>query len=126
MKRIVLYVLLSSVLVGCKKNKIEVEENVVFETNASAAIINTASTFDLKVTIKSKIPSQGLKIAVTSIEEASGIAVVQPAPITIFTSTGNITLQNLPRQKWVSVTVNVSSIRTISNAASQTFKIIYK
>lgn len=111
---------------SCEKNEIEAEENIVFETNATSTIIHSGSSFDLKVTIKSKLPSTGLILEVNASDEASGTAIFQSGSLNVSTTTLNSLIQNLPRQKWVVVRVKVKSTKTTTNAAEQSFRIIYK
>ena len=111
---------------SCEKNETEVEENVVFETNATSTIIHSGSSFDLKVTIKSKLPSSGLILEVNATDEVSGATIFQSGALNVSTTTLNSMIQNLPRQKWVVVRVKVKSTKTTTNVAEQTFRIIYK
>jgi hypothetical protein len=125
-KKVFLFIFISLTVLACKKNKIEVEEKILFETNAASTNINSGSTFDLKITIKSKIPSNGLSIEVNASEENGGASIIQPGPISLVVSSANFMVQNLPRQKWVVVNVKVKSIRDPLNFAEQSFRIIYK
>lgn len=111
---------------SCEKNETEVEENVVFETNATSTIIHSGSSFDLKVTIKSKLPSSGLILEVNAADEVSGATIFQSGALNVSTTTLNSMIQNLPRQKWVVVRVKVKSTKTTTNVVEQTFRIIYK
>lgn len=127
MNRIALVAIIYVMLIGCKKNAVEVEENIAFDISAASTVINPASSFDIKITMKSKVPSWGLKAEVSASEDVGGAAVSpQPSPLTFMTSTTTVSVQNLPRQKWVTVQVKVSSTKSTTNSAVQSFKIIYK
>lgn len=103
------------------------EENIAFDLNTGATVNHTASNFDFQVTLRSKMPTKGIKIEVTASEEATGTAVTpQPSAINSSTSVTSASVQNLPRQKWVVTTVKVTSLSTGTNSATQTFKVIYK
>lgn len=127
MMKIKLFMILVFIgFVSCEKNEIEVEEKIVFETNATSTIIHSGSSFDLNVTIKSKLPSTGLIVEVNATDEASGAAVFQSGSLNVSSTTLNSLIQNLPRQKWVVVRVKVKSAKTTTNVSEQTFRIIYK
>lgn len=120
--------LLSLLLINsCTKSKIEVEDNVLFELSTGSAIINTTNTYDVKLTMKSKLPSSGVRVETSVTEETSGAAVTpQITASTLTTASTSLTIQNLPRQKWVIVQVKVSSIKNPTNNSSQSFRIIFK
>jgi len=129
MKTTLTYILFTCILLGCGKKPPapEVEENVVFELNASQAAISTNSSYDFKVTMKSKLPKAGIRIEVSAAEEAGGAAVTpQPAPVTTMAATADLYVQNLPRQKWVIATIKVTSVSTSTNTSTQTFRVVYK
>ena len=114
---------------GCgKKTPVpDIEENIEFDLNATQAVISISSSYDFKVTIKSKLPKGGIRIEVSATEESGG-ALVSPQ-LAPFTSTNPIidcTVQNLPRQKWVIVNVKITSITTSTNTSTQTFRVVYK
>lgn len=103
------------------------EENISFDLNTGATVTQAAANYDFQVTLRSKMPTKGIKIEVTASEEVGGAAVTpQPAAINSTTSVTTASVQNLPRQKWVIVTVRVTSLNTATNTAVQTFKIIFK
>ena len=129
MKKYLIYILLISAIISCGKKPPapEVEENIVFEQNAGQAAISTGSSYDFKVTMKSKLPKAGIRIEISAVEEAGGAAVTpQPAPITTTTLSADCSVQNLPRQKWVITTVKITSASTSSNTSTQTFRVVYK
>lgn len=129
MKTTLTYILFICILLSCGKKPPapEVEENVVFELNASQAAISTNSSYDFKVTMKSKLPKAGIRIELSAAEEAGGAAVTpQPAPVITTEATTDLSVQNLPRQKWVIATVKVTSVSTSTNTSTQTFRVVYK
>ena len=129
MKKYFICILIVTSVLGCgKKAPVpDVEENIAFDMNASQAVISTSSSYDFKVTIKSKLPKAGIRIEVSATEEAGGASVSpQPAPITATNPITDCTVQNLPRQKWVIVNVKITSITTSTNTSTQTFRVVYK
>ena len=127
MKNLFLLLITIIFFTSCEKTKVEVEENISFELNAASAVINNGNTYDVKLTMKSKVPSWGVRVEATATEEAGGATVGPQAPATTLTlTTTNLSIQNLPRQKWVVVQVNVSSTKTTTNSSTQSFRIIYK
>ena len=60
-------------------------------------------------------------------EEATGTPVVpQTSTVSSSTSITDCLVQNLPRQTWVVATVKVTSSSTLTNTASQTFRVVFK
>ena len=101
---------------GKKESTPVIEENIQFDLNVSQAAISMGSTYNFRATLRSKLPRSGVRIEVSAVEESGGAAVTpQPAPITATTATADLTLQNLPRQKWVIATVRVTSANTATN-----------
>jgi hypothetical protein len=116
-------------LIGCEKNtsQKEVEENINFEMNPSFSSISSSTTYDFKVTLKSKMPLGGVIIDIIAIDEGSGTPILpQALGITSITSVSNLSVLNLPRQKWVETTVKVTSKQTATNSATAKFRVIYK
>lgn len=130
MKKIILMCISVFLFASCKKASTPSapkEENIVFETNAGSNAISTSGTFDFQVILKSKMPTNGIRIEVTANEEATGTSVTpQASGITTTTTSTNVSVQNLPRQKWVEATVKVTSISTSTNTASSKLRVIYK
>lgn len=133
MKKYVMLLVCVLTFFSCKKKTTPTptptptEENIAFDLNTGATVNHTASNFDFQVTLRSKMPTKGIKIDVTASEEATGTAVTpQPSAINSSTSVTNASVQNLPRQKWVITTVKVTSLSTATNSATQTFKVVYK
>ena len=129
MKYSLFYLVMVCLVMACGKKPPapEVEENVVFELNAAQAAISTSSSYDFKVTMRSKLPKAGIRIEISAAEEAGGAAVTpQPAPITATALSTDCSVQNLPRQKWVIATVKITSVSTSTNTSTQTFRVVYK
>lgn len=126
MKRNLIFIFLFSCFFSCKKTKVEIEETIVFETNAPSVVVNTSNSFDFQVIIKSKLPSKGLTLEVDAIDEALGNTIFQSAPLNMSTAVVKTLVQNLPQQKWVLVNVKIKSVMTPTNNASESFRIIYK
>lgn len=114
-------------LVSCGKSKIDIEENIVFETNSSGAIINAASSYPFTAILKSKMPSNGIEIQVTATEELNGIEVLPQKSINkSLIASNDLIVQNLPRQKWVVVNVKVKSLTNPLNFSDKSFRVIFK
>ena len=129
MKKYFICMLFVAIAFGCgKKAPVpDVEENIVFDVNASQAVISSSSSYDFKVTIKSKLPKAGIRIEVSATEEAGGASVSpQPAPVNSTAAITDCVVQNLPRQKWVIVNVKITSLTTSTNTSTQTFRVVYK
>lgn len=129
MKRIIVAIFILSSFAGCKKAAVQPvkEENIVFDVNTALSSISTSTTFAFQVTLKSKMPANGIRIDVTAIDESSGTAILpQATGITSTNVLNNVSVQNLPRQKWVEAMVKVTSISTSTNSASSRFRVIYK
>lgn len=120
-----LFVIAVLLLYSCQKE--EVEESLNFDIDASAVVINPSNTYDFNVILKSKMPQAGISIEITAVEEVSGQVVLPQVPL--LTTTQNTTktlVKSLPRQKWVLVTVKVTSIKVNTNTSFKTFRVIYK
>jgi len=132
---IICLIISSFLLSSCKKNDnagstvvSPTEPSIIFEIDASAANLSPSSIFDFNVKLTSSMPTaQGIKIDITAVEEVSGLSVSPQNPTTT-SKNPNIALSviNLPRQKWVAVTVKVASVATMTNNASKTFSVVYK
>lgn len=123
MKNILFILIL--LLFSCEKD--EVEESINFDLDASAVIINPSNNFEFNVILKSKMPKSGIKIEVTAVDEVSGTEIAPQLPsFNTSQATMKTLVKSLPRQKWVVVTVKVSSVKTSINNSSKTFRIIYK
>lgn len=128
MNKLLICLLIFAVATSCsKKVAPEIEENISFELNTGAVIVSSGSSQAFKVTMKSKIPKAGIKIDISAAEEATGTPVVpQTSTVSSSTSITDCLVQNLPRQTWVVATVKVTSSSTLTNTASQTFRVVFK
>lgn len=114
-------------LSGCIKTAVNDSDPIVFTTDASANNISVASSFPFKVTISSRIGYSGLNVAVTAVEEVSGLSVLpQPPSFKTNISDNSTSVINLPQQKWVVTTIKVTDLYNANNTASKTFRVIYK
>lgn len=112
---------------GCIKTAVNDSDPIVFTTDASANNISVASSFPFKVTISSRIGYSGLSVAVTAVEEVSGLSVTpQPPSFKTNISDNSTSIINLPQQKWVVATIKVTDLYNANNTASKTFRVIYK
>lgn len=125
MKNILILIVTILLLFSCKKK--EIEEIIVFETTAGSNTISTSGNYSFQITLKSKMPSNGIRIEVSAIEEVSGTSISpQMTPLNTSTAVNSVSVQNLPRQKWAEATVRVTSLTSSTNTASTKFRVIYK
>ena len=102
------------------------EQPIAFTHNAGNNVLNPGSALNFVVTLTSSMPAAGIKVEVSTKEEASGNAVGTNSSVNGTSATVNASVSALPRQLWCIVTVKVSSVSTASNNATQTFRIVYK
>jgi len=129
MKRLISILFVASfiLLSGCIKTAINDSDPIVFTTDAAANNISVASSFPFKVTVSSRIGYSGLSVAVTAVEEVSGLSVLpQPPSFKTNISDNSTSVINLPQQKWVVTTIKVTDLYNANNTASKTFRVIYK
>lgn len=125
--RLILSVVCMLMLSGCIKTAINDSDPIVFTTDAAASNISVASSFPFKVTISSRIGYSGLNVAVTAVEEVSGLSVLpQPPSFKTNIADNSTSVINLPQQKWVVTTIKVTDLYNANNTASKTFRVIYK
>lgn len=123
----ILSVVCMLMLSGCIKTAINDSDPIVFTTDASTNNISVASSFPFKVTISSRIGYSGLNVAVTAVEEVSGLSVTpQPPSFKTNIADNSTSVINLPQQKWVITTIKVTDLYNANNTASKTFRVIYK
>jgi len=72
------------------------------------------------------MPSAGIKVEVSTKQEASGATVGTNSSVNSTTANVNVGVSGLPQQVWCIVTIKVTSLSTATNSATQTFRIIYK
>jgi hypothetical protein len=102
------------------------EQPIAFTHNAGNNVLNPAPSLNFNVTLSSAMPAAGIKVEVSTKEEASGNIVVTNSSVNSTSATVNVGISALPRQLWCIVTVKVTSVSTASNSATQTFRIVYK
>lgn len=112
---------------GCVKSAVNDSDPIAFTIDAAASNISVASSFPVVIKITSRIGYSGLNVALTAVEEVSGLA-VSPQPPSFKTNiTDNSTsVINLPQQKWVVATIKITDLYNASNTASKSFRVIYK
>ena len=132
MKKIFIYLPLIVVLMlSCKKSDTPaapvVEPPIAFSLDAGDNSIALSSTFAVKATLTSALPSaQGVKIEITVLDQTSSSSITQSAAVTSTTLINSLQLSSLPQQHLCNATVKVSSIATPTNTASKSFTVIYK
>lgn len=106
----------------------EVEENLVIaiDPNPGSAIATAlGATYTFKVTITSKMPSQGVDITTTYRKDSDNTQIFSQ---TLQTSSSpvNITVTGIPFNEVGTVTVEVKSKSKSTNTATKTFKLVRK
>ena len=102
------------------------EQPIAFTHNAGNNVLNPGSALNFAVTLTSALPAAGIKVEVSTKEEATGNTVGTNSSVNSTSATVNVGVSALPRQMWCIVTVKVTSASTASNSATQTFRIVYK
>jgi|JI7StandDraft_1071085.scaffolds.fasta_scaffold21278_2 hypothetical protein len=133
-KIIVVFVAMFTILNACSKGVGNTpsppaqEPGIAFDLDVTGINIALGSVFDFNVKLTSAIPSaQGIKLKISAVEEGTTILISPQSPdITSIVNTIAARVINLPIQKWVIVTVNVSSVATPSNSLSKTFRVVHK
>ena len=102
------------------------EQSIAFTHNAGNNVLNPGPSLNFNVTLTSAMPAAGIKVEVSTKEEASGNTVGTNSSVNSTSATVNVGVSGLPRQLWCIVTIKVTSVSTASNSATQTFRIVYK
>ena len=102
------------------------EQSIAFTHNAGNNVLNPGSSLNFAVTLTSAMPAAGIKVEVSTKEEASGNTVGTNSSVNSTSATVNVGVAALPQQLWCIVTIKVTSASTVSNSATQTFRVIYK
>jgi hypothetical protein len=123
MKNILYTVLLVGVF-SC--TKAVPEQKIVFTIDAVNNSIATGTNFPVLVTLTSTMPSKGIKIETTTVNQVSGSTLPQGAPFSNTSAKNTIVISNLPQQQWCKVTIKVTSNNTSTNTDSQSFTVVYK
>lgn len=102
------------------------EQSIAFTHNAGNNVLNPGPSLNFNVTLTSAMPAAGIKVEVSTKEEASGNTVGTNSSVNSTSATVNVGISGLPRQLWCIVTIKVTSVSTASNSTTQTFRIVYK
>ncbi len=102
------------------------EQPIAFTHNAGNNVLNPGPSLNFNVSLTSAMPAAGIKVEVSTKEEASGNTVGTNSSVNSTSATVNVGISALPRQLWCIVTIKVSSVSTASNSATQTFRVVYK
>ena len=102
------------------------EQPIAFTHNAGNNVLNPGSSLNFAVTLTSAMPAAGIKVEVSTKEEASGNTVGTNSSVNSTSATVNVGVSALPQQLWCIVTIKVTSASTASNSATQTFRVVYK
>ena len=102
------------------------EQPIAFTHNAGSNTQNPGSSLSFTVTLTSTIPSGGIKVEVSTKEEATNNTVGSNSSVNSSSATVNQNITGLPRQVWCITTIKVSSVSTPSNSNTQIFRVVYK
>ena len=102
------------------------EQPIAFTHNAGNNVLNPGSSLNFAVALTSAMPAAGIKVEVSTKEEASGNTVGTNSSVNSTSATVNVGVSALPQQLWCIVTIKVTSANTASNSATQTFRVVYK
>ena len=102
------------------------EQKIVFTMDAVNNSTATGTNFPVAITLTSAMPSQGIKIEATTVNQSSGMALPQGAPFSTASAKNTIVISGLPQQQWCNVTIKVTSNNTSTNTDSQSFTVVYK
>jgi hypothetical protein len=119
-----LYTILVVGLFSCEKTA--PEQNIVFTMDAVNNSTATGTNFPVAITLTSAMPSQGIKIEVTTVNQTSGKTLPQGSPYSTKSAKNTIVISGLPQQQWCNVTIKVTSNNTSTNTDSQSFTLVYK
>jgi len=120
----ILYVILIAVFFSCKKAA--PEQKIKFTMDAVNNSIATGVNFPVTVTLISAMPSKGIKIEATTVNQASGSTLPQGAPYSTTSAKNTIIISGLPQQQYCTVTIKVTSNNTSTNTDTQSFTVVYK
>ena len=102
------------------------EQPIAFTHNAGNNIHNPGSNLSFTVTLTSAMPSAGIKVDVSTKEEANNNPVGTNSSVNSSSATVNLNITGLPRQVWCITTIKVSSVSAPSNSNTQIFRVVYK
>ncbi len=120
----ILYVTFLVGLFSCTKDV--PEQKIVFTMDAVNNSIASGTNFPVLITLTSAMPSKGIKIETTIVNQVSGSILPQGAPYSNTSAKSTIVISDLPQQQWCKVTIKVTSNNTSTNTDSKSFAIVYK
>ncbi len=120
----ILYIILLVGFFSC--TKAVPEQKIVFTMDAVNNSIATGTNFPVTITLTSAMPSKGIKIETTTVNQVSGSTLPQGAPYSNTSAKNTIIISNLPQQQWCKVTIKVTSNNTSTNTDTQSFTLVYK
>jgi len=120
----ILYAILMVGLFSCEKAV--PEQKIAFTMDAVNNSIATGTNFPVLVTLTSTMPSKGIKIETTTVNQVSGSTLPQGAPFSNTSAKNTVVISSLPQQQWCKVTIKVTSNNTSTNTDSQSFTVVYK
>ena len=129
MRRIYVLIAIASigfVFMACKKKPNETDPPISFDTDVDVVNISFTDRFNYAVRLTSPMPLFGIKVGATAKEEVSGQIVEQEFPLYSNNVQTSLYVKNLPRQKWVIVTIKACSFRDSLNCSTKSFKVVYK
>jgi hypothetical protein len=123
MKKLI-YIIIIFGFFACKKST--PEQKIDFTIDAVNNSISTGSNFPVVVTLVSSMPSQGIKIEATIVNQGTGLTLPQGAPYSTSIAKNTFMISGLPQQQWCNVTIKVTSNNTSTNTDSKGFTVVYK
>jgi hypothetical protein len=102
------------------------DQPIAFTHNAGNNVQNPGANLNFTVTLSSAMPSGGIKVEVSTKEEATNNPVGTNSSVNSSSANVNMSIAGLPRQVWCIVTIKVSSVSTPSNSNTQIFRVVYK
>jgi hypothetical protein len=118
------YTILLVGIFSCKKEA--PEQKIVFTIDAVNNSIATGANFPAAITLTSAMPSKGIKIEVTTVNQLTRSTLPQGAPFSTSNIKSTIVISGLPQQQLCNVTIKVTSNNTSTNTDSQSFTVVYK
>ena len=128
-KIIILLPIIIVSIISCSKSDDEsnpIETPVAFTISATNNSVSLTNEFAVTATLTSIMPSSGIIIETTLLDQRTTANIAQSAAVTGTVATNNLQLINLPRQHWCTATIKVSSVATPTNNATQSFTVVYK
>lgn len=120
----------SAAIAGCSKSgdnnpAAPQEQAITFMLDATNNSVSTGNSFAFNVTLTSTMPASGIKIDVTTTDQATN-SIVQNQTFTSNSGVTALTATNLVQQHWNLVNVKVTSVSVSTNSASKSFTVAYK